>query len=138
MKQRFAHRMRVRFADTDAQGHMFFANYLTFCDEALTGYLRAIGCPYDRLLAEGIDMFYVSAKCDFKGSAKFEDELAIHTRIARVGNTSFTTECFVYNGSDELVAEANLTSVCVDPKTRAKAPVPSILRDAVSTNEAGD
>lgn len=126
--------MRVRFADTDAQGHMFFANYLTFCDEALTGYVRAIGCPYDRLIENGVDMFYVSAKCDYKGRAKFEDELAIHTRIARVGNTSFSSECYIYNG-DELVAEAQLTSVCVDTKTGDTVRVPAVLRQAVAAYE---
>jgi len=134
MKLRFAHRMRVRFADTDAQGHMFFANYLTFCDEALTAYVRAIGCPYDRLMALEVDMFYVSSKCDYKGRSRFEDELAIHTRIARVGNSSFTSECFIYNG-DELVAEASLTSVCVNSKTGGKVPVPDVLRDAISQYE---
>lgn len=131
MKQRFAHRMTVRFSDTDAQGHMFFANYLVFCDEALSAYMRAIGCPYSALLAEQVDMFYVSAKCDYKGRSRFEDELAIHTCIDRVGTSSLTTRCYVYNG-DDLVAEATLVSVCVNPTAGTTVPVPAILRDAIA------
>ena len=42
-RHRYALPLTVRYADTDAQGHVFFANYLTYADEGLTGYLAEIG-----------------------------------------------------------------------------------------------
>ena len=137
MRHRFAYEMPVRFADTDAQGHMFFANYFVFCDESLGAYMRAIGCPWQRLVAIDVDMFYVSAHCDFKGSAGFETVLAVHARISRFGTTSFDSEYAVFApGGDEPIAVAKLTSVCVNPKTREPVPVPEILRAAVHRFEA--
>ncbi|MCZ7677518.1 MAG: acyl-CoA thioesterase [Sandaracinaceae bacterium] len=82
MSRRFVHAMQVRFADTDAQGHMYFANYLTFCDEALAAYMRHIGYPWQALVEDGLDMFYRAARCEYRGSAKFEMQLAIETRIS--------------------------------------------------------
>ncbi len=137
MRHRFAHDMSVRFADTDAQGHMFFANYFTFCDEALSAYMRAIGFPWQRLLELGVDMFYVNASCDFKGRARFETQLAVHARIGRLGTTSFTSEYAVYDGDgDAPIAEARLVSVCVTHPGGDKTRIPDELRDAVARYES--
>lgn len=134
MSARFSHSIAVRFADTDAQGHVFFANYLTYCDEALTAYLRAIGCPWQDLVATGVDMFYVRSECDYRGRAPFEAELSIGTRIAEFGNTSFVTELDIRLGQQQ-VARARLTSVCVDRAAGTPVRVPETLRAAVARFE---
>ncbi|GAB5543982.1 MAG: hypothetical protein SangKO_037420 [Sandaracinaceae bacterium] len=128
----FVHPMQVRFADTDAQGHMYFANYLTFCDEALAAYMRHIGVPWQALVESGVDMFYRGAKCDYRGSATFEETVSIETRISRIGESSVTSSYVMRDAAGEILAEAELTSVCVDPKTRQKVRVPDALRDAVA------
>jgi acyl-CoA thioester hydrolase len=134
---KFSYEMPVRFADTDAQGHVFFANYFTFCDEALSGYMRAIGMPWQSLVDSGVDMFYASAQCDFKGPAKFEDTLAIGARLARFGRTSMEFELEIrVADSDSLVAVARLVSVCVDTAKRTPVAVPRALREAIETHES--
>jgi len=132
----FEHPITVRFADTDMQGHVFFANYLTYCDEAMTGYLRHLGLPWQTLVDGGADMFYVKATCEYRGSATFEEALAVETEITRLGRTSFTTRYAVRNAAREVIAEAETVSVCVDPKTRSKTPVPDRLREAVAAHSA--
>lgn len=127
--------MPVRFADTDAQGHMYFANYLTFCDEALAAYMHRIGVPWQALVEDGVDMFYAGARCDYRGSATFEEVVEIETRIARVGNSSVTS-AYVMRGADgRVLAEAELTSVCVDVRTKKPTRVPERLREAVARFE---
>lgn len=128
----FTYSIQVRFADTDAQGHVYFANYLTFCDEALSAYMRHIGCPWQALVDDGVDMFYRSSRCEHRGSATFEAVLAIEARIARIGNSSVVSSYVVRDPSGEVIAEAELTSVCVDPATRRPVRVPERLRDAVA------
>jgi acyl-CoA thioesterase FadM len=96
------------------QGHVYFGNYFVFCDEALGAYMRAIGMPWQDMVKSGTDMFYVNASCDYLGSAKFEEDVHIETRIS-----------------------ASVTSVCVDPKTREKVRVPHPLREAVAAFEEG-
>ena len=68
----------VRFAETDAQGHTFFANYRTFCDEALTYGLSATGCDYTTMEAEEGVMFV------YRDRTLFADRLRIGLTPERV------------------------------------------------------
>jgi acyl-CoA thioester hydrolase len=137
MKQPFVYTMRVRFRDTDMQGHVYFGNYFVFCDEALGAYMRAAGIPWQEMVKSGPDMFYVNANCDYLGSARFEEDVHVETRISRFGTSSFTSSFVIRNDRNETLAKASVTSVCVDPTSREKAIVPVALREAVAAFEAG-
>lgn len=117
------------------QGHVYFGNYFVFCDEALGAYMRAIGVPWQEMTKSGTDMFYVNANCDYLGSAKFEEDIHIETRISKVGSSSLTSTFVIRNSQGETLANASVTSVCVDPKTREKVRVPDPLREAVAAFE---
>jgi acyl-CoA thioester hydrolase len=130
--------MRVRFRDTDMQGHVYFGNYFVFCDEALGAYMRAIGMPWQEMVKSGTDMYYVNATCDYMGSAMFEEDVHIETRISSLGNSSFTSNFVIRNGQKAMLARASVTSVCVDPKSRQKVRVPDAFRDAVASFEGDD
>ena len=132
MTRPFVHTTRVRYRDTDSQGHVYFGNYFEFCDEAYSAYMRAMGMPWQEMVRGGTDMFYASATCDYLGSARFEDTIHIEARIAKIGNTSITTSFVIRNDTREALARATLTSVCIDPKTRQKMRVPDAFREAVA------
>lgn len=135
-RARFTFPLKVRYADTDAQGHVFFGNYLTFFDEASGGYLQAIGFPWKKLAELGLDIFYVDAHCTYKGSATFDDWLEVDARMGRIGNTSFTIECAIYRkGEDQPIVSGHVTSVVVNPKTRQPVRVPDEIRQAAAQFE---
>jgi acyl-CoA thioester hydrolase len=141
MSQRckFYHPLRVRYVETDAQGHVFFGHYLTYFDVGLTEYMRSIGYHYPDMVASGVDMFYVEATCQYKGRARFDDLLHVHTRIGHIGNTSFTFEFGIYKQSaDELIATGRITAVSVDTQTQQSIRVPDELREAVARFEGVD
>lgn len=136
----FRHRWRlvVRYADTDAQGHVYFANYLTFLDEGLTDYLSAIGVPPRALLEEdGCDFVYADAQVTYRGSCTFQDVLDVSIRVERVGRTSLTLRgevrrAPVDEGTEGIVlAEGRLVQVCVDGRTHRPIEVPARLREAI-------
>ncbi|MEM7433735.1 MAG: thioesterase family protein [Myxococcota bacterium] len=130
------YRMHVRFRDTDAQGHVYFANYLVFCDEAWGAYMRHIGFPYQDLAKLGVDTYYVNAQCEYSGSALYEDEVKIETHVTRLGRTSITTEFTVRDDQGNTLAKASVTSVCVDPTTRETTPIPDQLRTRIQAFES--
>ena len=137
VRHRFSYPLQVRFADTDCQGHVYFSNYLVYCDEALSAYLHAIGYPWDRLVAQGVELFFVDTGYSFAGSARFEERLDVHARIARLGNTSLTAEMTVCRADGgEVIGHGHITAVMVDPVTRKPAPIPQAFRDAVDAFEA--
>lgn len=135
-KFRFYCSLRVRYVETDAQGHVFFGNYLTYFDIGLLEYTRAVGYTYQDMLASGVDMFYVESACQYKGRAYFDNLLHVHTRVGHIGNTSFTFEFAIYKQpADELIATGKITAVTVDPKTAQPVRVPDALREAVARFE---
>jgi len=143
-KYKFYYPLRVRYVETDAQGHVFFGHYLTYFDVGLTEYMRAIGYHYPDMVASGVDMFYVEASCQYKGRAYFDDLLHVHTRIGHIGNTSFTFEFAIYKQSndvrepqsnEELIATGKIVAVTVDTRTEQPVRVPDGLRKAVARFE---
>lgn len=135
-KYRFIHPIQVRYADTDLQGHVYFSNYLTYFDEALSAYLREIGFPWPNFSEVGLDCYQVSAHCDFKGSAHFEDQLHVHAQMARIGDSSYTVECAIYKeDSDELIASGYITAVVVNAENRQPTRVPDEIRQAAAIYE---
>jgi acyl-CoA thioester hydrolase len=128
--------LQVRYAETDAQGHVFFGNFLTYFDVALTEYLKAIGYSYNVMLAEGIDFYYVEALCQYKGRAFFDEILHVHATISRIGNTSITFEfTIVEQAKDRLIAIGRIAAVAIDRDAGKPVRVPEGLRKAVQEFE---
>jgi len=119
------------------QGHVYFGNYFVFCDEALGAYMRTVGMPWQDMVKSGTDMYYVNANCDYSGSARFEEDIHLETRISKIGESSFTSTFVIRNDAEEVLAKASVTSVCVDPKSREKVKVPDLFRRAVEAFEEG-
>jgi acyl-CoA thioester hydrolase len=136
-RYRFYYPQQVRFADTDAQGHVFFGTYFTYLDEGLMAYLRNLGFPVKALLEMGIDMFYVDAHCQFKASATFEEMLHVHARIGRIGNSSLTAEFRIDKAENgEPLATGELVAVIIDVETRKPVRIPDRLRAAITDYES--
>ena len=128
--------IQVRFADTDAQGHVFFGNYLTFFDEAVSGLLRAIGWSYQEMRERGLDLVYAHVECDYQRPAVFEELLHVYPHVARIGTTSVTFECEArHAASGDRVASGKMVVVVRDWRSGAKVEVPTAFRDAVAQFE---
>ena len=133
---RFHHDIRVRFADTDLQGIVFNANYLTYYDVGWTEYFRAVGYSWSQLLALGVDTVLARTTMAFKSPARFDEILEVHTRVSRLGNTSLTFDFEIYpQNEDRLVNSATSLYVCVDPKSLKSIRVPEELRSRITAFE---
>lgn len=133
---RFSLPLKVRYADTDAQGHVFFGTYFTYFDEAVSGYLETIGLPFKKLAELGIDFFYVDAHCQYKGSAVPAELLRADARVERIGNSSIVFACAIHRQkNNQRIADGTVTAVMVDPKTRQPIRVPDAIRQSVTDFE---
>ena len=129
----FSFPIRVRFADTDQQGHVFFGNYFTFMDEALMAYIDALGFSWAQLSAKGLGIYYVDSGCQFKGPAFFGGQLNVHAAIAGLGNSSMTAEMTIVRPRDgQVVASGYIKGVLVDTATEKSPRIPDALRTAVA------
>lgn len=125
--------IKVRFIETDAQGHVNFAHYLAYFDFGLTEYLHALGYSYGDMLADGVDMVYVRSDCEYKARAYFEDVLNIYVRAERIGNTSVTYAFrAVKAATGEVVATGHIVTVTIDRVSKQPIRVPDRLREAIA------
>ena len=121
------HRLRVRWAEADMQGIVFNGHYLTYFDVAITEYWRAIGLPYPQTTADtGGELYTVKATVEYHAPARYDDELELMVRCARIGHSSLTFAVEIWRG-DEQIVHGELIYVHADPQTRKPAPLPERL-----------
>ena len=72
-------RVRVRYAETDQMGVVYYANYFVWFEVGRTDLLRAAGWSYREMEAEGFQLPVIEASCQYRASAKYDDELEIRT-----------------------------------------------------------
>ncbi len=136
-KFKFHYPIKVRYVETDAQGHVFFGHYYTYFDVAMIEYMGAIGYSYQDLLDDGMDLLYVESFCRHQAPAYYDEVLNVHTRVGRIGNSSLTFEFSIYkDGSDRLVATGHIVAVNVDKENRRPMRVPDALRQVVQEHES--
>ena len=131
-----AHNLRVRWAEVDMQKIVFNGHYLTYIDTAIAEYWREIGLPYPEGYLErfGNDIYLRKATLEYLGSARYDDELAVCCRVARLGRSSMTFQFEIYRQARVLIT-AELVYVNADPSTMKAAPLPEELRERVRKYE---
>ena len=72
--------VRVRYAETDKMGIVYYANYLVWFEIARTDWLRDTGWTYRLMETEGYALPVIEAHCEYKSSARYDDEIEIETK----------------------------------------------------------
>jgi acyl-CoA thioester hydrolase len=125
-----------RYAEVDQQGVVFNAHYLTWFDEACTGFLDHVEVTYPGLIASGHDIQVVHSEIDYKGPVRWRDSVRVEVHCERIGSTSFTLGFSVlcHNGTDERIAvRGHNVYVVVSTDDWAKRPIPDVLRKALTS-----
>jgi acyl-CoA thioester hydrolase len=126
-----AHRLRVRWAEVDMQKIVFNGHYLTSLDTAITEYWRAIGVPYPSGFFEhAIDTVVVRAALEYRAAARFDDELLIAVRVARLGRTSLGVAVEIARGGETLVT-GDIVYVIVTQGEHRPTPAPAWLIERI-------
>ena len=123
----FTHRLRTRFAETDAMGIIHHAAYLPYLEEARVAYLRAIGHPYDSVrggdAAEAREFPVLEVSVQYRQPLRFDDEVDVSLRLGAVRGATFQIAYLLAVGS-EARATAVTVHGCVDGAGRpARLPV---------------
>ena len=113
----FVHRLRVRFAETDAMGIVHHSRYLPMVEEARVAYLRHIGHPYQQVRAEGIEMNVLEAWVQYRMPLVFDDVVEVHVGLAAVERASFQMG-YLLTVEGSVRATAVTAHGCVTPEGR--------------------
>lgn len=123
----FSVRTRVAFSDTDAQGVVYYGRYNPYFDLARGEYLRSLGLLHRD---SGGEFVMRANDVEYFAPARFDDEIDIHVRVARIGRSSITFELAAYDAQDgTLLVTAHQTLVFIDRTTRRPIPIPDDYRE---------
>ena len=133
----YIHTLRVRYHECDAQGIVFNANWFTFFDVTLTEWFRAAFGSYSALVEEhGVDVVLAETSARFRGSARFDDELAISAAVEHLGNSSMVV-AFTARRDGEALVEGRTVYVFVGAADLAKRPIPAEVRESLAPYVTG-
>ena len=126
----FRLRIRVRYAECDAQNVVFNARYGDYVDLAATEFMRTLIGGYDELLEKGFDNQVVRLLTEWQAPARFDDVLDLAVTVARIGNTSFTLNVAMSQAqTQQVVAQSEVVYVVSDRESGDKCVVPDFLRN---------
>ena len=131
----FAHVVRVRFAETDAQGIAHNANYLIWFELARVAYLEEYTGGYPALREQGIESLVLESHVRYRKPAQFDDRLAIHARVGEMRGARFRFEYEVARDG-EVIADGWTSHACVDATTLRPTRIPTALAEAIAKAEA--
>lgn len=131
----FSTRVRVRFADTDAQGIAHNAAYLVWFEVARVEYLRAVAGGYQALRDRGVEALVLESFCRYRTPARFDDLLDVHARCLDLRGARFRYE-YAVTRDGELVAEGWTSHACVDATSLRPVRVPEWLVEAIRAAES--
>jgi acyl-CoA thioester hydrolase len=133
---RSAYDVRVRFAETDAQGIAHHAAFVVWLEVARVAYLADHAGGYRGIQAQGIEALTTGVRLDYHAAVFFDDVLTVHLRCVDVRGARFRYE-YRLERDGELVASGETLHATVDATTRAPTRVPPWFVEAIATAERG-
>src|SRR4051812_10005422 len=128
--------VRVRFAETDAQGVAHNASYLVWFEVARVEYLRAFAGGYQTLRDTGVEALVLESVCRYRTPAVFDDVLRVHARCVDVKGARFRYEYAIVRSGGVAIADGWTGHACVDAETLRPTRVPTWLADAIASVES--
>ncbi|MEQ8514715.1 MAG: thioesterase family protein [Chromatocurvus sp.] len=121
--------IKVRFRDTDAQGHLYFANYLVYADEAAGAFMSTLGFNWVDPQQAPCLVFTANINCDYLQECRMDDLVRVDVGYQRLGNTSAALGFAMHEEKSATpLARGTITQVFTDRQTRRPCPIPETLR----------
>jgi acyl-CoA thioester hydrolase len=124
--------LRVRYAETDQMGVVYYANHLVWFEVARTDWLRALGWTYRDLEAGGLFLPVIEAHCEYRRPARYDDEIEIRTegRLCSPLRMEFAYEVML-KATSQLAASGRTRHAAID-RTGRPCPLPDRIREALA------
>jgi acyl-CoA thioester hydrolase len=111
--------VRVRYAETDKMGIVYYAHYLVWFEIGRTEWLRDTGWTYRAMEDEGFGLPVIEAQCSYRISARYDDELQIETMARLVSPIRLAFDYRVVRPADgQIVATGYTVHATVDRSGR--------------------
>jgi acyl-CoA thioester hydrolase len=133
----FSTDVRIRFAETDAQGIAHHASFVVWLEVARVAYLERHAGGYQAIRDRGIEALTTEVHLRYHRAAYFDETLRVWVRCRDLRGARFTYE-YRIERCDELVADGYTRHATVDRETYRPTRVPEWLADSIATAESSE
>ena len=120
--------IRVRYAETDPMGYLYYGNYPVYYEVGRAEAMRSIGLPYTEFeLVHGIMMPVMSMTMRYVRPAHYDDLLTVRAMLRHLPSDTVTFYMEIYNEKKKLVNGGSVKLCFVDMKTRRPVPPPEFV-----------
>lgn len=110
-------KIRVRYAETDKMGYVYYGNYATYFEVARVESMKGLGLSYRKLEESGIMLPVLEYNIKYFKPAFYDDELTVITRIEEEPKVRIRFDYTTVNENGVEINAAYTTLVFVDIKT---------------------
>jgi len=126
--------IRVRYAETDQMGYVYYGNYATYFEVARVETLRQMGLSYKELEGQGVMMPVLENWSKYIAPAKYDELLTIKVMIKERPNVRISFHYEIYNPDDKLIHIGETKLVFVDIDTRKPRQIPKVFINLINQN----
>jgi acyl-CoA thioester hydrolase len=124
-----AARLRVRYAETDKMGVVYYANYLVWFEVGRCEWLRSTGRSYQQVEASGTILPVLEARCKYRRPVRYDDDVEIRTRATLLSPARVRFDYDVVPAGSEAASASGFTEHCgVNPDGRPRRLPPELRR----------
>ena len=102
-------RLRVRYADTDQMGVVYYANYLVWFEVGRAEWLRQSDWSYREMEIDGVALPVIEAHCEYRQPARYDEEVEIATRATLVTPVRIRFDYQVRRAADGVTCASGYT-----------------------------
>ena len=126
---KFETQIRVRYAETDKMGYVYYGNFATYFEVARVEALRSIGMSYRSMEEERIIMPILDFHCKYIRPGHYDDLLTIKVLIPKIPDTRIYFKYETFNNEGILLNKAETTLVFVKLETGKPCKPPNSFQE---------
>ena len=123
--------VRVRYAETDKMGYVYYGNYTQYYEVGRVEALRDLGSSYKEMEDNGIMLPVYTCNMKYLKPALYDDLLLIKTTIKEIPTARIVFDYEIYNQKGELLNVANTALVFINMKTNKPCPAPDSFLEKI-------
>ena len=126
-------RIRVRYAETDQMGVVYYANYFVWFEVGRTDWLREAGWTYRQMEQSGVSLPVIEAHAEYRRAARYDDELEIRSAATLLTSVRLRFDYEIWRtGERDPLATGFTVHAAMDPNGRP-CRLPQAVRELLAS-----
>ena len=121
--------IRVRYADTDQMGYVYYGNYAAYYEVARVESFRSLGYAYKNLEEAGVMMPVLELKTKYKLPAKYDDLLTVKVTIPEMPQVKILYQYEIYNESGDHLNSGETTLAFIQMANGRPTRIPEVMKN---------